>query len=56
MTEKLACVSHRNNGVVRVTFATTATPQTNDFIGAFSPANTGTFSEFKIAALTYTPQ
>ena len=31
----------RNNGVVRVLFSTTATPQSNDFIGAFSPANTG---------------
>lgn len=31
----------RNNGVVRVLYSTTSTPQSNDFIGAFSPANTG---------------
>lgn len=43
---------NRNNGIVRVTFSTTSKPQTNDWIGAYSPANTGVILASLITGLS----
>lgn len=48
------CYLISNNGIVKVTFSTTSKPQSYDFIGAFSPANTGRNSFLYITILHQT--